>query len=139
MIFSLLKGRCTSSICLKHLCKVLDQLLKNCRSWLYKLFLSTTDRQTDRGNSIIRHGGIKVQCTIRIALLLRKENYFMERLVIFFLNTLFLLLARYMTQKCSSTSVLSSFLKIDIIHFYKDLSCNDFTTRTLDKNISCFM
>ena len=129
MIFCLLKGRCTSSICLKHLCKVLDQLLKNCRrSWLYKLFLNTTDRQTDRGNSIIRHGGIKVQCTIRIASLLsyfiaqrrtRKENYFYGETYHFFLNTLFLLLARYMTQECSSTSVLSLFLKIVIISFIK--------------------
>ena len=37
----------------------------------------------------------------------------------FFLNALFLLLASYMTQKCSSTSVLSLFLKIDIINFIK--------------------
>ena len=127
--FSLQKGRCTSSICQKHLCKVLDQLLKHCRrSWLYKLFLSTTDRQTDRGNNIIRHGDIKMQCIIRIASLLsyfiaqrrtRKENYFYGETCHFFLNTLFLLLASYMTQKWSSTSVLSIFLKIDIISFIK--------------------
>ena len=31
LLFPRQKGRCASSICLKHLCKVFNHMLKNCR------------------------------------------------------------------------------------------------------------
>ena len=127
--FSLQKGRCTSSICLKHLSKVLDQLLKNCRrSWLYKPFLSATDRQSDRGNNIIRHGGHTnaMYNTDCLAVKLfhsstenQKGKLFLWRDLSFFSKYLVPSSCQIYDTKCSSTSVLSLFQKIDIISFIK--------------------